>query len=100
MLARQRDDTAIGLPRHLDGAHLDAFDRVGEAGAEVAAAKLTVGEDVDPRGLLAPHGLGDLLVLDQTQLVGVDHAGLEPASRLEQALRTQQTADLVSTELA
>jgi len=76
LLARQCHRPALRAPRHLDGPHLDTLDRVGEAGAEVTAAELAVGEDVDARGLLALDGLGDLLVLDDPQLVGVDHPGL------------------------
>ncbi len=64
LLARQGHRPPVRAPGHLDGAHLDALDRVGKAGAEVPAAELTVGEDVDAGCLLALDCLGNLLVFD------------------------------------
>jgi ABC-type taurine transport system ATPase subunit len=62
------------------------------------AAKLAVGRRAEANLFLLAHDLLDRLVLEATELVGVDPAGAEVVARLQQTRRAKQAADVVGAE--
>jgi hypothetical protein len=59
---------------------------------------LAVGRRAQADLLLLAHDVGDRLVLDPAELVGVDPAGGEVVARLQQPGGAEQAADVVGAE--
>src|SRR5204863_4232285 len=65
---------------------------------EVRAAEFAVGDAVKTQVLLELHDFADRVIFDVAQRGGRDRAALVSIARVEQALRTQETADVIGAE--
>ena len=63
-----------------------------------AAAELSVGDGTKPLLALPRGGPGDFRILDAAQFVGADSAFRTPRPRLENRLRTNETAYMFDAE--
>ena len=91
LLVVEGDGDVAGLLR-------DPVELVDEVHVPGGAAELAVGRRTQPDLLLLAHGLPDRVVLDPTELGGVDPAGCVIVARLQQLRRAEQAADVVGAE--
>src|SRR2546421_10623567 len=89
-LARLVDD----LPGEVPRLFLDSVQLVDEVHVPRRAAELTVRHRAQPDLLLLAHGVTNRLVLERAQLAGGELRG----AGVEDAVRPQQTADMVGAE--
>jgi len=89
---------SVGLPDRDRDVGLDAAELREEVDVEVGAPELAVGDAVQADVFLEPDDLRDGVVLDGTQRLGRDLAARFSLARLEQALGSQETADVVGAE--
>ena len=75
--------------------HLDAVQSLQKIDVEEGAPELAVGDTAQADLLLATDHVPDRRVLDVAQGCGVDLAARMALTRLEQALRPQEAADVV-----
>src|SRR6202040_254301 len=76
----------------------DAVEPDQEIGLPGGAAIFTVGDGVEADLLLFADQLGDLLVLDRLQGLGIDFAALALTARLLERRSAQQAADVIGAE--
>jgi hypothetical protein len=83
---------ALAVPGAIDGVvEVEAANGIGEVAHEVAAAKFTIGEDIEAEFLLAAEDAEDVCVFDLGELL----RGCGVASGLKQFLGTKEAANVV-----
>ena len=93
-----RSDLVVERNTMRGGSMIHTVEAPHEIEMPPAATELAIGDDMQARGLLLGHKLGDKPVLDSLQRRGIDGAGGKIGTRLLQLGRTQIGTDHIGAE--